>query len=50
MAVFEKSAGHLQHLLNKKMNIRPMPRIAFAPDRGLENAAKVEKLLEEGNN
>jgi ribosome-binding factor A len=32
------------------MNIRPMPRILFAPDRGNENAAKVEKLLEEENN
>lgn len=45
--VLGASAGHLQHLLNKKMNIKPMPRITFALDRGLENAAKVEKLLEE---
>jgi ribosome-binding factor A len=47
MLVLEKSVGHLQHLLNNKMNIKPMPRISFALDRGLENAAKVEKLLEE---
>jgi ribosome-binding factor A len=37
--------GNLQHLLNKKMNIRPMPRISFEIDGGLENAAKVEKAL-----
>ena len=42
----QKNAGLLQHLLNRKMNIRPMPRIAFMLDHGMENAAKVEKLLE----
>lgn len=41
----DKQAGHLQHLLLKKINIKPMPRIAFAIDRGYENAAKVEKNL-----
>jgi ribosome-binding factor A len=45
---FDKQAGHLQHLLMKKINIKPMPRIAFALDRGYENAAKVEKNLMEG--
>lgn len=40
-------AGHFQHLLLKKINIKPMPRIFFAIDHGFENAAKVEKLLEE---
>jgi ribosome-binding factor A len=41
----EKNVGHLQHLLMKKINIKPMPRIAFAIDYGYENAAKVEKKL-----
>ncbi|HEX4104542.1 MAG TPA: ribosome-binding factor A [Candidatus Paceibacterota bacterium] len=45
LAALEKRAGHLQHLLNVKMNIRPMPRIAFSLDRGPENAALVEKHL-----
>lgn len=40
-------AGELQYLLMKKINIKPMPRISFAIDHGLENAAKVEKLLEQ---
>jgi len=39
-------AGHFQHLLLKKINIKPMPRISFAIDHGPENAAKVEKLLD----
>ena len=45
LAALEKSAGTLQYLLTKKMNIKPMPRSAFALDRGPERAAKVEKLL-----
>ncbi len=42
-----KKAGYLQHLLLKKINIKPMPRIFFEIDHGFENAAKVEKLLEQ---
>jgi ribosome-binding factor A len=40
-----KNAGYLQHLLLKKINIKPMPRIFFEIDHGFENAALVEKLL-----
>lgn len=46
--IFEKlkrGAGKLQHLLLKKINIKPMPRISFQIDHGPENAAHVEKLL-----
>lgn len=41
----EKRTGALQYLLMKKINIKPMPRIAFALDRGPERAAGVEKVL-----
>ena len=40
-----KRAGELQHMLLKKINIKPMPRISFALDHGIENAARVEKKL-----
>lgn len=50
MRLLTKSAGELQYLLMKKMNIKPMPRIHFELDRGPENAAVVEKLLIEDNN
>ena len=43
--LLQKTAGYFQHLLLKKINIKPMPRIAFEIDHGLENAANVEKLL-----
>ncbi len=39
------SAGRLQFLATKKLNIKPMPRIVFVLDRGTENAANVEKAL-----
>lgn len=45
LAQLGKSAGRLQYLLMKKINIKPMPRICFEIDHGLENAAQVEKLL-----
>jgi ribosome-binding factor A len=45
LAALVKRVGHLQHILNVKMNIRPMPRISFALDHGPENAARVEKHL-----
>lgn len=49
MRTLERALGHLQHLLNKKLGIRPMPRLRVKLDHGLENAAKIEKtLLEEG--
>jgi ribosome-binding factor A len=43
----DRAAGHLQHLLMKKISIKPMPRIMFVLDRGYENAAEVEKKLRE---
>jgi ribosome-binding factor A len=45
MHQLDRQAGELQHLLMKKINIKPMPRIAFTPDHGYENAARVEKKL-----
>jgi len=39
------TTGRLQHLLMKKINIKPMPRISFAVDHGMENAASVERML-----
>ena len=38
------AAPRLQHMLWQKINIKPMPRIAFVVDHGPENAARVEKI------
>ena len=50
LGILDKNIGMIQHMLLKKINIKPMPRISFALDRGMENAARVEKVLikEEG--
>jgi ribosome-binding factor A len=50
LKIMKSAQGRLQHLLNQKLNIKPMPRIEFGIDHGLENAAAVEKLLLEDNN
>jgi ribosome-binding factor A len=49
MQNLQRMRGVFQHMLNEKMNIRPMPHIEFVQDKGMEAAARVEKiLLEEG--
>jgi ribosome-binding factor A len=45
MRTLEREAGRLQHLLMKKINIKPMPRISFKLDRGADNAAQVERVF-----
>ncbi|MBI2592944.1 MAG: 30S ribosome-binding factor RbfA [Candidatus Colwellbacteria bacterium] len=45
LKILTKRTGYLQHLLNRKLNIRPMPRVHFEIDYGPANAAEVEKLL-----
>jgi ribosome-binding factor A len=45
LKILNKNRSHLQYLLMKKINIKPMPKISFKIDRGLEKAAEVEKLL-----
>ena len=45
MKILEKKQGHFQFTLSRKLNIRPMPRIVFKFDVGLEKAALIEKRL-----
>lgn len=45
LSELQNARGRLQHLLMKKLNIKPMPKILFEIDRGPENAAAVEKTL-----
>jgi ribosome-binding factor A len=47
MRILTARTGELQHLLMKKINIKPMPRIIFELDHGHEHEAVVEKLLED---
>ena len=45
MRILGEATPRLQHLLLRKMNIKPMPRIEFRHDIGPERAAGVEKAL-----
>ncbi len=42
-----RSIYQIQQLLNRKLEVRPVPKIIFKHDKNPEEADKVEKLLEE---
>ncbi|MCL5016003.1 MAG: 30S ribosome-binding factor RbfA [Patescibacteria group bacterium] len=48
--MLKKEQGRLQFLLNRKINIKPMPRINFVLDEGSEKAARIEKILLDEDN
>jgi len=50
LRALRKVQGTFQYLLMKKINIKPMPRIEFVIDHGLEHAAHIEKILLKGEN
>ena len=39
-------AGHLQFLLNKKLSLKPLPRLYFAIDETEAKAAEIDELLD----
>ena len=45
LKILGKNRSHLQYLLLRKINIKPMPQIEFKIDYGLEKAAEIEKIL-----
>ncbi len=45
LKILDKNRNHLQYLLTRKINIKPMPQIVFKIDRGPEKAAEIEKIL-----
>jgi ribosome-binding factor A len=50
LKVVQKELPRFEHMLWKKLGIRPMPHLSVMIDRGPENAARVEKALLEDNN
>lgn len=45
LRILVKFQPRLQRMLLRIMNVRPMPYISFVLDKGVENAAEVEKSL-----
>ncbi len=46
VATLNKGVYVVQQKINKKLNMRPIPRIMFVVDRETKEAARVEELLE----
>lgn len=40
-----RACGAVQHALNRRLRMRPVPRITFEVDRGEKRRERVEKLL-----
>ncbi len=45
MLKLSKAKRHLEYLLLRRINIKPMPKIVFEPDYGPHDAAKIEKIV-----
>jgi ribosome-binding factor A len=41
---------HIQQILNKRLAMRPVPKVRFEIDKTEEKAAWIEKLLQKGQN
>jgi ribosome-binding factor A len=46
MERLKKNAGHLQFELNKRLSLKPLPRIRFVVDKTEEQAGEIEQLLD----
>lgn len=46
MNILQKNIYQLQKELNKKLNMRPVPKIIFREEKETENAEKIEQILE----
>ena len=44
--ILNSNIYNIQHLLNKKLKMRKVPRIVFVYDKSAGNAGKIEELLE----
>lgn len=43
-------AGEVQHMLLKRLRIKPIPRIRFVPDKGVSHADKIDRALKDVEN
>lgn len=50
MEKLNRSIYYIQQLLNKKLRVRPVPKIIFKRDKNPEEAGEIEKILKEIKN
>ena len=48
--IFKKNIYHIQQKLNKRLKMRPVPKILFIEEKKTKEAEKIEKILEELKN
>ncbi len=46
LKILKYNVGFLQHLLNRTLRMRPVPKIIFQHDKELSEAQKVEQIIE----
>jgi ribosome-binding factor A len=46
LQILKKEVFDIQQKINKKLNMRPIPKIIFAKDQNPQKAGKIEELLE----
>ena len=46
LRTLQKSIYHLQQVLNKRLTMRPIPKIVFVEEKATKEAGRVEELLE----
>lgn len=44
--ILNRQIYHLQQMLNKRLKMRPVPRITFLEEKGIAEAGKIEEILE----
>ena len=44
-AMLERDVGAIQHLINRRMRMRPVPKIRFMPEKEVVEAARIEAEL-----
>jgi len=45
LKILNKSVSLIQHKINKKLNMRPIPKIMFVKDEAISKAGRIEELL-----
>ncbi len=45
LEIIRRRIGYLQHLLNKKLSMKPLPRLNFVIDDTEKKAAEIEELI-----
>lgn len=46
MMVLKRNTINIQRILNRKLNMKPIPRIEFEIDKGMKNLYQIDEIIE----